>query len=172
VFSKNQFIVEHLGKKHDKASFSCGVQELDTYLKNQAGQDAKKKVSAPFVLIDACQNKVAGYYTLSMNSIVTKALPEATTKKLPKYPHLPSVLMGRLAIDQSYKGQKLGAFLLIDALKRTDEISTSIAATFFIVDAKDEAARSFYKHFGFETMEDDPFRLYLPMKTVSTVFGE
>jgi predicted GNAT family N-acyltransferase len=170
VSSKNPFIVEPLGKQHDKTSFSCGVQELDNYLKNQAGQDAKKKVSAPFVLIDTRHDKVAGYYTLSMDSVLTKDLPETTTRKLPRYPALPSVLMGRLAVDQSYKGQKLGAFLLIDALKRAYEISTSIAATFFIVDAKDKAAKSFYEYFGFEALEDDQFRLYLAMKSAEGLF--
>ena len=164
--TEHPFIVEPLGKQHDKSSFSCGVQALDAYLKTQAGQDAKKQVANPFVLLDTEKNKVAGYYTLSMNAIIAQGLPEKITKKLPRYPHLPAVLMGRLAIDDSYKGQKLGAFLLIDALKRAHAISTSLAATFFVVDAKDEQAKAFYQHFGFVALEDDIMRLYLPMKTI------
>jgi predicted GNAT family N-acyltransferase len=170
VIVEHQFIVEPLGKQHNKSDFSCGVDALDVYLKNQAGQDAKKKVAAPFVLMDTHHKKLVGYYTLSMNSVLTRDLPEEISRKLPRYNALPSVLMGRLAVDQSYKGQKLGAFLLVDALKRAYEISESIAATFFIVDAKDDAAKTFYEHFGFSSLEDDRLRLYLPMKTIDGLF--
>lgn len=120
--------------------------------------------------IDTQAGKIAGYYTLSMNTIIARDLPETVTKKLPRYPHLPSVLMGRLAVDEAYKGQGLGAFLLIDALKRAYAISASIAATFFVVDAKDDAAKVFYQCFDFLALEDDTLRLYLPMKTIGKLF--
>lgn len=167
--TEHPYIVEPLSKQHDKSSFSCGVQALDAYLKTQAGQDAKKQVASPFILLDTKQRKVAGYYTLSMNAIIVQGLPEKITKKLPRYPHLPAVLMGRLAIDETYKGRKLGSFLLIDALKRAYAISASIAATFFVVDAKDEQAKGFYQHFGFVALKDDTRRLYLPMKTIGKI---
>ena len=57
----NGFYVECLDS-HGRSSFSCGVEELDTYLKTRAGQDARKKVAAPFVVIDESNGAIAGFY--------------------------------------------------------------------------------------------------------------
>jgi hypothetical protein len=39
--------IEPLGKKHDRAVFSCGIDALDTYLKKRASQETKKKICFP-----------------------------------------------------------------------------------------------------------------------------
>ena len=44
------FVIEPLGAKHDRAAFSCGNDELDSYLHKQAGQDLKKRAAVPFVI--------------------------------------------------------------------------------------------------------------------------
>ena len=93
----------------DRASFSCGVPELDRYLHAQARQDAKRKVAAPFVMIDEA-GELVGYYTLSAYSIQVVELPPGMAKKLPKYPLLSATLLGRLADCQSPRGQKLGIY--------------------------------------------------------------
>ena len=81
-------------------------------------QDVKRKLSACFVLVDE-DNNVKGYYTLSSTSVNRELLPENIIKKLPpSYHNLPATLLGRLAVGNIYKGQKLGELLLIDALKR------------------------------------------------------
>jgi predicted GNAT family N-acyltransferase len=168
--TKTHFIVEPLDKSHNKAVFSCGVDALDSYLKTKASQDDKRDTTRPFVLVDTRSNEIAGFYTLSSSTVLLKGLPEKTQKKLPRHPDVPAVLLGRLAISTSYKGQKLGAFLLVHALEKAYNASKEIAITFFIVDAKDEQAKAFYQHFGFVSLEDDDLRLYLPMKTISKMF--
>jgi predicted GNAT family N-acyltransferase len=91
------------------------VSEFDHYLHRQAGQDARRKVAAPFVMVGE-NNAIVGYYTLSAYSVHLGELPDAIAKKLPRYPLLPSTLLGRLAIRSSSRGQNLGRFLLLDAL--------------------------------------------------------
>jgi len=79
----------------------------------------------------------------------TSQIAADLAKKLPRYPQLPVTLLGRLAVDQSMKGMGMGEFLLMDALRRSVEAAANIAAMAVLVDAKDEAAEAFYRHFSF-----------------------
>jgi GNAT superfamily N-acetyltransferase len=158
--------VELLGRQHDRTAFSCGVDALDRYFQQQAGQDQRRSVAIPYVLVDVATGRVAGYYTLSTFSIVPERLPEALVRKLPRYDVLPAILVGRLAVDQRYRGQRLGGALLIDALRRCLGISREVGAIGVVVDAKDDSARSFYEHYGFIRLPDQPYCLFLPMTLV------
>jgi predicted GNAT family N-acyltransferase len=163
--------IEALGKNHDRSAFDCGSAALNRYLQQQARQDADKLVAAPFVLTLAPSHQVLGYYTLSASLVNAGELPEATAKKLPRYPQLPVTLLGRLAVDQSMRGQGIGQFLLMDALHRSLEAAAQIASMAVLVDTKDEAAEAFYRHFSFISLQEQPRRLFLPMKTVAGLFG-
>ena len=164
------YLIEPLTKRHNRADFSCGNEQLDRYLKNQVGQDARRKIAAPFVLIEEGSQTVCGYYTLSAFSIDLGDLPEDIARKLPRYPVIPATLLGRLAVDQRLRGQSLGEFLLMDALRRAFEQSDRIAAAAVVVDAIDDAARRFYQHFDFLPFPDRHDRLFLPMKTLARLF--
>ena len=164
--------IEPLGKNHDRAPFSCGSAVLDRYLQQQARQDAEKRVAAPFVLTEPPALRVIGYYTLSASIVSTDELPASLANKLPRYPQLPVTLLGRLAIDQGSKGQGMGQFLLMDALRRSLQAAAGIAAMAVLVDAKDEAAEAFYRHFSFLPLQELPHRLFLPMKTIAGLFDE
>lgn len=164
--------IEPLGKGHDRDSLSCGSAPLDRYLRQQARQDTDRRVAASFVLIAPPAARVLGYYTLSASTVDASELPDTLTKKLPRYPQLPVSLLGRLAVDQSMKGRGLGEFLLMDALRRSLEAAANIAAMAVLVDAKDEAAEAFYRHFSFLPLQQRPARLYLSMKTIIALFGD
>ena len=153
-----RFSVVALDPGADRSRFECGVEPLDRYFKTQVSQDIKRRVTACFTALDA-NGRVAGYYTLASASILLTDLPENLTKKLPRYPNVPAVRMGRLAVDQSYKGKGLGA-----ALRRA--ATAEIAAYAFVVDAKDESAAEFYAHHGFRATVENPLFLYLPLATV------
>lgn len=164
--------IEPLAKTHDRASFSCGSAVLDQYLRQQARQDAEKRVAAPFVLTQAPALRVIGYYSLSASLVSTDELPASLAKKLPSYPQLPVPLLGRMAVDQGSKGQGIGRFLLMDALRRSLHAAAGIAAMAVLVDAKDDAAEAFYRHFSFLPLQGQPRRLFLPMKTIAGLFDE
>jgi len=166
---RDDFIVEQLGNKHDRSSFSCGIPALDNYLRKQAGQDVVKRVAVCFVLTPD-GSTIAGFYTLSQYSVSLSGLPEQIAKKLPKYPDVPATLLGRLAISTKFRGQKLGEFLLMDALHRCWQQSKQIASAAVVVDAKDETARRFYEHFDFLSLPGVPDRLFLPMRTIEGLF--
>ena len=169
---KPSWLVEPLGKQHDRTAFSCGNEVLDHYLKHIATQDARRLVAAPFVLVaqDAPKN-ILGYYTLSAFGIDLGSLPTDVARKLPSYPIVPATLLGRLAVDQRYRAQGIGEFLLMNALHRAYVQASQIAAVALVVDALDAQAARFYRHFNFIPLPDRPDRLFLPMKTIGALFG-
>ena len=163
--------VEPLGRQHDRTAFHCGSKALDRYLKHQARQDADKRVAAPFVAVNQPDTRVLGYYTLSASVLTLVDLPDELAHKLPRYPQLRVTLLGRLAVGQSTKGQGLGEHLLLDALRRSLAHADQIAAMAVVVDAKDDAAAAFYRHYGFLTLQAQPSRLFVPMRLVTQLLG-
>ena len=89
--------IEPLGPRHDRAAFFCGVEPLDRYFRTQAGQDVRKLIASCFVAVAADSPNIAGYYTLSATGIALTDLPSELAKRLPRYPLLPAILMGRIA---------------------------------------------------------------------------
>lgn len=153
-------------RKHIRSNFCCGQESLDNYIRNQASQDLKKRVSTVFVLVDAPENNVWAYYTLSSYTIDIKALDEAFAKQMPRYPLLPATLLGRLAVEQSQQGKGFGELLLLDALKKSLDASKQVGSVAVIVDALDDKSVSFYEKYGFQQFKHEPMKLYLPMKSV------
>lgn len=163
------YITKLLSNSHEKSNFLCGKEMLDDYIQKQAKQDKKGKVAACFILSDD-DKVIKGYYTLSYGSIPRIQLPESLIKKLPKYKDLPVTLLGRLAVDNKFKGEKLGSLLLMDALKRSfDTATTRIASMAVIVDLIDQDAINFYAKYGFIILEDSK-RMFLPMGTIEQLF--
>lgn len=85
--------------RHERSRFACGVEALDRYLRVQAGQDARRRVAAPYVLLEPPSPAVIGFYTLSNTAVRAADLPATLVKKLPRYPVLPATLLGRLAVE-------------------------------------------------------------------------
>jgi predicted GNAT family N-acyltransferase len=160
-------------KKHDRAAFSCEQESLDKYVKERATQEIKKRVAAVYVLTPNGKT-IAGYYTLSQYAVEAGRLPPELVQQLhlPKYDKLPATLLGRLARSKEFKGRGLGELLLMGALKRALEHSRNIASVAVVVDAIDENARAFYRHYGFIDIPNRPNRLFMPLNTVSQLFPE
>jgi predicted GNAT family N-acyltransferase len=148
------------------------VEALDRYLKEQASQDARKRVAMPYVLVSA-DNRIAGYYTLSSDNIRVDDIPAELVKQLnlPRYPVIGATLIGRLARDLAFRGQGIGDLLLADALKRALGMSKNIASAAVVVDAKDEKAHCFYREFGFIAFPETVNRLFMPMETIEKLFA-
>jgi len=159
-------IIEPLNPAHDRTGFQCGVEALDRYLKKQAKQDIKRRISRVFVATKPDKPKaVIGYYTLSTLSIELNQLPEKLARKLPKHP-VPAALIGRLAIRNYAQGQGVGKLLLANAIKRTLAVSDQIAIYTMVVDAINDNAIGFCEQFGFTRLSDDSPRLFLPLKSI------
>jgi GNAT superfamily N-acetyltransferase len=159
--------VEVLGVQHDRWGFESGVEPLDRYFRTQAGQDARKNLAAPFVLLLE-DGSLAGYYTLSSTALKLPELPETLARKLPRYPLVPATLLGRVAIDRRHQGKGYGRFLLADALYRA--LRSEIASFAVVVEAKDENAKRFYLRESFLPFPDQPRKLFRPMADIEALF--
>ena len=164
--------VELLSKAHDKQEFDCGVDELNTYLARYSFQNQKSNIVRTFVAVDPnCKTddkkEILGYYTLSTGQIGVETLPSQHNH--PRYP-VSIVRIARLAISNQHQGKGLGGALLYDALNKIVNISQMVGIYAVVVDAKDQSAKSFYEHYGFESIVGYEMTLILPMKTIAKLF--
>jgi ribosomal protein S18 acetylase RimI-like enzyme len=162
------FRFEPLGAGHNRKSFRCGEEALDRYLQTQATQDIRRNLANCFVGVETMTGEVAAYYTLSAASIPLMDLPPDETKHLPRYPTLPAVRIGRLAVDERFHGRGLGAAIVADAGHRT--MQADAAAFAILVDAKNDRAVAFYQHQGFRGVIGRPRTLFLPIATMQHAF--
>ena len=152
--------IELLGD-HDRVGFYSGSEILDRYLRERAMQDMRRRVASCFVAADDA-GTIAGFYTIAASSLVLDLLPAHQRKQLPRYPTVPAVLLGRLAIARPHQGKRLGSSLVADALIRATR--AEVMAYAMIVDAKDDEAAHFYLHLGFEPVGGDERRLIRPLQ--------
>ena len=162
--------IELLSKKHNKKEFDCGKEILDNYFQNQASQDVQRNLSACFVWEDMDSGLIKGFYTLSNNGIPLNFIPDKWRKTLPRsYTSIPATLLGRLAVDNRFQGKGIGQILLIDALKRSYDISDEIGSFAVVVDPLDDEAEKFYEKFGFIKLPDSK-KMFIAMKTLKSLF--
>jgi predicted GNAT family N-acyltransferase len=91
-------------------------------------------------------------------------LPADIARRLPRYPSIPAIRMGRLGVEKAFQGRGLGGALLVNAMRRS--VASEIPGVALIVDAKDSRAADFYRHFGFMPFADSALKLFLPLATV------
>ncbi|AUB81738.1 GNAT family N-acetyltransferase [Candidatus Thiodictyon syntrophicum] len=152
----------------DAAAFRCGQPALDDYIRRYASQDVRRGVARVFVAApDADSHRLAGFFALSAGSVNCSDLPPNLARTLPRYP-VPVALLGRLAVDAAFQGRGLGSILLADACGKVAGASAVLAVVGIVVDAKDEPAAAFYRHFGFTPLPGRSERLFLPAKAYSS----
>jgi len=155
-----------LDPQRERSGFHCGVEALDRYFRERVTQDIRRRITSCLVALDE-QDRIAGFHTLADASVLLADLPEVIARKLPRYPTVPAIHMGRLAVDRTARGKGLGAALLADALSRS--IGSEIAGFALVVDAKDDEATAFYLHHGFVPLADQPQTMFLPLATARAV---
>jgi GNAT superfamily N-acetyltransferase len=153
--------VELLNDSHDTAVFSCGKPGLDDWLQRVAPGAARAGTAATYVAL-AHDQRVIGYYALVMASVTREGTPAALGRGMPSA--IPVILLARLAISSDLHGQGLGGHLLVDALRRCVAGATAYGARAVIVDAIDDQAAAFYRHFGFRDL--DPPRLWAKLADI------
>ena len=157
------FRFEALGETHDRATFCCGDDALNRYFQTQVTQDIRRRITNCFVVVEVATGQVAAYYTLSAASIPLVDLPTDETKRLPRYPTLPAVRIGRLAVDRRFQRRGLGELMPMNAVHRT--IQDAAAAFALLVDAKNDLVAGFYQRYGFRPIAGKPRTLFLPLAT-------
>ena len=157
-------------KVHDRKSFDCGVDALNNYLRLMANQQSVKDNSRTYILEDEKKaGAIVGFYTLTMVSIDLNALPKNLKNRHPQ--SYSAGLIARLAVDKNYTKRGLGAWLLVDALKKLMTASNVVGFPMIVVDDK-ESAVSFYEQFGFTAFKNEENRLFIPVADVRASFSQ
>jgi GNAT superfamily N-acetyltransferase len=158
-----------LSSEHDRKAFSSTEESLTRYVQQQSSQDIKRGLARVYVLVQINQPQtIIGYFTLSATSLRLASIPEAS--KIP-YELAPAILIGRLALNQSFQGQGLGAVLLRAAIERCLMISDDIGAYAVVVDALHDHAAAFYQHHGFQRLEANGLQLFVTVKAARNQLG-
>lgn len=162
---------------HNRPSFDCGEPELNTFIHSQAVRHMQAGISRTMVLpglqpLPDQKLPICAFYTVAPSTISRDTLPKAQAKKLPHYP-IPVFLLAQLGVHREYHGQGLGKVCLIHALRYLWQVNAHMRAYAIVVDCLTTNAEQFYRHYGFEYLceHNGRVRLFLPMKTVGTLFG-
>ncbi len=148
--------------------FSCGKASLDNYILRNVTKDINSGACTCFVILDDRQRVIA-FYTLSTDSIPLDDAPEALKKKI-NYPHIPVILLGRLAVHTEYAGKGYGKIILADALKRSlQSAKEQIGSAAVIVDPIDSEAERFYLKYGFTKIPDSG-KMFMSMRKIEEAF--
>jgi GNAT superfamily N-acetyltransferase len=157
--------IELMTDAHDRGAFSCGKAPLDEFLRKHAGQYARRDVGQTFVAVRPGKVAVIGYYTLAASYVEFVHLPATLGKKLPKHP-VPTILLGRLAVDRAGQRKGLGRDLVADAIRRALRIAGEVGIVGVDTHAIDDEAKAFYSRFGFVPLLDQERHMFLPMATI------
>lgn len=169
--NSSYYVIQPLDpSKHRREEFDCGVDALNDYLKKRARKEMDALLVICFVAVpESDPGCIAGFYTLSAATILTTALPETVTKKLPRYGEFPATLLGRLARSTAFKAQGLGDRLMMSAFARAAHGTEEVASLAIVTDPKDDNARRFYEEFGFSELGAK--RLFMTMKQVKSLLS-
>lgn len=160
--------LERLGPHHDVSAFESGNEELDSWLRRHALAAQQMDSARTFLLVrggEGTDNRLAGYFSLTMGSVLRAEPPPRLVRGLPGCP-VGMVLLARLAVDAREQGRGLGGLLLAEALRKAVAAGEAAAARLVVVDAIDDQAAKFYAHHGFIAAPGHPLRLYRRMKDI------
>lgn len=159
--------IQLLTKDHDRNGFDCGNSDLNNFLKKTARQAADKNLSRTFVLTDGKTNTIYGFVSITPCSVNIEDVPEKQRKKYPPQHGLPAIRLARLGVGLEHRRKGYGELLLTEAMSITAKIAESVGGIGLFVDAKDDAARSYYEKYGFLlTNPVKPMQLFMPLATI------
>ena len=152
-----------LAEEDDLTAFSSGAAANDGWLRVRAKRAVREGTATVYVM-ETTDRELVGFYSLSAHSVArTSELPGTLRRNTPD--PIPCTLLGQLAVDDRFQGMSAGARLLQDAIKRSTDAAQVVASRALVVDAADENAAGFYRHFGFKEYQG-PLKLFLRLPKI------
>ncbi len=168
------FTIEPLDtERHDRAAFSCGVEQVDNFLKRTANKLAEAGNLRVFVMTDGGAT-IAGFYAVNAHAIDYGDLPPRYARTRPGHGSIPAAYISMIGVDSRYAGQGLGGDLLADALRKIHAAAALLGVAVVILDILDDGRpdlvakrKALYERYGFSGLPSNPNRLFLPVGTIS-----
>lgn len=177
--SDHRNIIEPLDPaRHDRAAFSCGVEQVDNFFKRTANKLVRADNLRVFVMTSP-EHKLIGFYALNAHSIDYTELPAKFARTRPGHGPIPAVYISMIGVDQRYAGKGFGGDLLTDALARIADVSDNLGLAVVLLDILDcgnleltEKRKKLYTSYGFAPLPSNEMRLFMPLATVRALLAE
>lgn len=165
-------------EKHDRAAFSCGVEQVDNYFQKTANKLAKADNVRLYVMIDR-DGTVIGFYALNAHAVQFTDLPVKFARTRPSHGNIPAAYVSMIGRDQKFSGGGFGGDLLVDALRRIAVAADAIGVAVVMLDVldcgdPDRVARrkALYESYGFQSLASNPLRMFMSVSTVRRLIAE
>lgn len=165
-------------EKHDRAAFSCGVEQVDNYFQKTANKLAKADNVRLYVMVDPA-GTVIGFYALNAHAVHFTDLPAKFVRTRPSHGNIPAAYISMIGRDQKFRGGGYGGDLLVDALRRIAVAADAIGVAVVMLDVldcgdPDRVARrkTLYESYGFVSLASNPLRMFLPVSIVRKLIVE
>lgn len=167
------FVIEPLDTtRHDRAAFSCGVDQVDNFFKRTANKLAEAGNLRVFVMTDA-DERVIGFHAINAHAVDYRDLPLRYARTRPGHGSIPAAYISMIGVDHRYAGHGFGGDLLVDALRRIYAASAMLGLAVVILDVLDDGQpelvarrKALYERYGFTPLPSNPLRLFLPVATI------
>jgi GNAT superfamily N-acetyltransferase len=169
--AQSQFVREQLATHHDLSNFNSGEPEIDSWLRESALRASTRDYSRIYIWHSG-DDRVVAFFTLSAFAITSEALPKNRARGEQR--GIPSLLLGKFALDESIQGQGLSRILIADAVAEAVKASQYAAARYLVVDALNPSVVALYEKFGFHRAPDsdtDKTRLFARIKDLAASLG-
>lgn len=163
------FFIEQLSKSHDKILFDCGESSLDEYLQRYARQNVENDSTRVYVAVRPELSRVCGFFTLSAGQVEIADFPKRESRGWPR--DVPTIHLGRIAVDREFQGQGLGDVLMGAAIETSIEVASQIGVAALELWALNDHLLKFYARFDFFSLLDDSKHLYLPLHNARKLFS-
>jgi len=165
-------------EKHDRAAFSCGVEQVDNYFQKTANKLAKADNVRLYVMVDSA-GTVIGFYALNAHAVHFTDLPAKFARTRPSHGNIPAAYISMIGRDQRFRGGVYGGDLLVDALRRIAVAADAIGVAVVMLDVldcgdPDRVARrkTLYESYGFQSLASNPLRMFLPVSVIHKLIVE
>lgn len=162
-------------ERHDRASFSCGVEQVDNYFQKTANKLAKAGNVRLFVMVSP-DGALIGFYAINAHAVNYADLPSRYARTRPAHGNIPAAFISMIGRDQRFRGAGYGSDLLVDALDRIARAADTLGIAVVLLDVLhcgdlDRVARrkALYESFGFTPLASNPLRMFLPVTTVRSL---
>jgi ribosomal protein S18 acetylase RimI-like enzyme len=164
---------------HDRAAFSCGVDQVDNYFKKTANKLAQANNVRVFVMKRISDDQVIGFYATNAHAVDYAELPPKYARTRPGHGAIPAAYISMMGVDERFAGNGFGGDLLVDALQRLEGVSADTGMAVIMLDVLDcgtpanvERRLKLYESYGFIPLPSNPLRLFLPTETVSKMLEQ
>ena len=164
--------------KHDRAAFSCGVEQVDNYFKKTANKLAKADNVRLYVMTTP-GGELIGFYAINSHAVDYADLPKKYARTRPSHGNIPAAYISMIGRDAKFSGKGYGEDLLVDALARIVTVADQLGIAVVMLDVLDcgnpdrvKRRKALYEAYGFQPLTSNPLRMYLSIKTVRNLLEE